>query len=128
MKKVLIVIFSAFIIVPVAAAQHGSEKDEAVAPVILRENDFALCGQPFYDSLYALTVKVFAEGASNVMPSEYAEQVFALVHSSAEFAANADAFVDHIKDIPGQLVEIILEDPEVLASCANFSVALVGPP
>lgn len=128
MKKVLIVIFSVFVIGSVAAAQHSREKEESAASVSIRQNDFVLCGQPFYDNLYALTVKVFAEGASNVVPEEYAEQVVALVHSSAEFAGNADAFVDHIKDIPGQLVEIILEDPEVLASCANFSVALVGPP
>ena len=48
--------------------------------------------------------------------------------SSEEYGGDAKAFVVHIKDIPGQLIEIILEDPEVLASCANFSVALVGPP
>ncbi|MFT7471361.1 MAG: hypothetical protein ACI8XU_001257 [Kiritimatiellia bacterium] len=128
MKKLLIVILSAFIIGPVATAQHGSKKEEAPSSVSLRENDFALCGQPFYDNLYALTVEIFADGASKVMPAAYAEQVFALVRSSEEFAGSADAFVDHIKDIPRQLVEIIREDPQVLASCENFSVALVGPP
>ena len=128
MKKVLIVIFSAFILSPVATAQHGSEKEELAASVSMPQNDFARCGQPFYDNFYALTVEVFADGAANVMPDEYAEQVFALVRSSAEFAGDADAFVEHIKDIPGQLVEIILEDSQVLASCANFSVALIGPP
>lgn len=128
MKKVLLVIFSVFIVSNAAAAQHASKQEEVEATVSMRENDFALCGQPFYDNLYALTVKIFVDGASNVSSDDYAEQVFALVRSSAEFAGNADAFVDHIKDIPGQLVQIILEDPEVLASCANFSVALVGPP
>jgi len=128
MKKSIIVIISVCIIIPVVAAQHGSENEDLSSSVSIRQNDFALCGQPFYDNLYALTVKVFADGASSVMADEYAEQVFALVRSSEEFAVNADAFVDHIKDIPGQLVDIILEDSEVLASCANFSVALVGPP
>lgn len=128
MNRVLLVIFTVFLIGPVIAAQHGGGEEELATSVSIRQNDFALCGQPFYDNLYALTVEVFADGASKVMADDYAEQVFALVRSSAEFTANADAFIDHIKDIPGQLVEIIREDSEVLASCANFSVALVGPP
>ncbi|PCI82141.1 MAG: hypothetical protein COB20_00605 [SAR86 cluster bacterium] len=101
---------------------------DAPATVSMRQNDFALCGQPFYDDVYALTVEIFAEGAENVNLEYYQEQVFALVRSSKEFGDDAEAFVVHIKDIPGQLVDIIFEDPEVLASCANFSVALVGPP
>jgi hypothetical protein len=46
----------------------------------------------------------------------------------ASTAGDREAWVDHVKDIPGQLVEIIREDPAVVDSCANFSVALVGPP
>lgn len=128
MNRVLLVFFSAFFIGPVIAAQHGGGAEEFATSVSIRQNDLALCGQPFYDNLYALTVEVFADGASKVMADDYAEQVFTLVRSSAEFEGNAAAFIDHIKDIPGQLLEIIREDPEVLASCANFSVALVGPP
>ncbi|MBL4581750.1 MAG: hypothetical protein JKY29_08030 [Gammaproteobacteria bacterium] len=101
---------------------------DAPATVSMRQNDFALCGQPFYDDVYALTVEIFAEGAENVNLEYYQEQVFALVRSSEKFGDDAEAFVVHIKDIPGQLLEIIREDPQVLASCANFSVALVGPP
>ena len=96
--------------------------------VSMRQNDFALCGQPFYDDVYALTVEIFAEGVENVELEHYQEQVFGLVRSSEEFGDDPEAFVQHIKDIPGQLIEIIREDSEVLASCANFSVALVGPP
>ena len=101
---------------------------DAPATVSMRQDDFALCGQPFYDDVYALTVEIFAEGAENVNLEYYQEQVFALVRTSEEYGDDAQAFTLHIRDIPGQLIEIILEDPEVLASCANFSVALVGPP
>lgn len=117
-----------------ANSQSGSQfqqmhsASDAPATVSMRQNDFALCGQPFYDDVYALTVEIFAEGAEDVNLETYQEQVFALVRSSEEYGGDAKAFVVHIKDIPGQLIEIILEDPEVLASCANFSVALVGPP
>ena len=101
---------------------------DAPATVSMRQNDFALCGQPFYDDVYALTVEIFAEGVENVELEHYREQVYGLVRSSEEFRDDPEAFVQHIKDIPGQLIEIIREDSEVLASCANFSVALVGPP
>lgn len=101
---------------------------DAPATVSMRQNDFALCGQPFYDDVYALTVEIFAEGVENVELEYYQEEVFGLVRSSEEFGDDPEAFVLHIKDIPGQLIEIIREDNEVLASCANFSVALVGPP
>jgi hypothetical protein len=117
-----------------ASPQHVGQGHEnplltaTPATVSMRENDFALCGQAFYDDVYALTVQVFAAGAENVRLEDYQEQIFALVRSSEEFKDDPEAFVTHIKDIPGQLIEIILEDPEVLASCANFSVALVGPP
>ncbi len=107
---------------------HGAGHESAPATFSLRDNDFALCGQEFWDSLYALTVDVFAIGAANVSAEEYAEKVFALVRSSKQFGGGADEFIEHIKGAPAQLVEIIEEDPEVLDSCANFSVALVGPP
>lgn len=106
---------------------HG-DSHEAPATISMRDNDFALCGQEFWDDLYALTVDVFAIGAANVGAEEYAEQVFALVRSSKQFEEGADEFIDHIRGAPAQLVQIIDEDPTVLDSCANFSVALVGPP
>ncbi len=110
--------------------QHGSETESSQAPasVSIRQNNIALCGQEFYDNFYALTLSVFAVGAANVSTEEYTRRVFSLVRSSQEFAGETEAFVDHIKDIPGQLLQIIREDPAVLDSCANFSVALVGPP
>lgn len=109
------------------AVQHASSSDAPVT-VSMRQNDGALCGTPFWDSIYALTEKVFAIGAANVELAEYERQIFALVRLSEDVpGANAEAFVDHIKDIPGQLVEIIRDDPKVLESCDNFSVALIGP-
>ena len=107
---------------------HGGSHEQAPATFSLRDNDFALCGQEFWDNLYALTVDVFSIGAANVRAEEYAERVFALVRSSKQFEGGADEFIEHIKGAPAQLVEIIDEDPAVLDSCANFSVALVGPP
>lgn len=116
------------------AADISAEKSEAAdstetVTVSIRQNDRALCGTAMYDKLYALTVAVFADGAEHVNLADYEQQVFALATASEEFAgASAAAIIDHLKDIPRQLVEIIREDPAVLDSCSNFSVALVGPP
>ena len=114
MKIILLGLFAVLISVVgfhLGANSHGGTQfrqmhsaSEAPATVSMRQNDFALCGQPFYDDVYAL------------------------VRFSEEYGSDAEAFVEHIKDIPGQLIEIILEDPQVLASCVNFSVGLVGPP
>ena len=138
MKIILLGLFAvllSFVGFHLGANSHGGTQfrqmhsaSEAPATVSMRQNDFALCGQPFYDDVYALTVEIFAEGAENVNLDTYQEQVFALVRFSEEYGSDAEAFVEHIKDIPGQLIEIILEDPQVLASCVNFSVGLVGPP
>ena len=113
MKIILLGLFAvllSFVGFHLGANSHGGTQfrqmhsaSEAPATVSMRQNDFALCGQPFYDDVYAL------------------------VRFSEEYGSDAEAFVEHIKDIPGQLIEIILKDPQVLASCVNFSVGLVGP-
>ncbi len=113
----------------VAGNNEATDSAESPVTVSIRQNDYALCGRALYDELYALTVEVFADGAENVNLSEYEQKVFALAIHSEEFSgASVEAVIDHIKDIPRQLVEIIREDPAVLDSCSNFSVALVGPP
>ncbi len=111
-----------------AATNAAPTADENSNTVSIRQNDFALCGTAFYDNLYALTVTVFSIGADKVIVTDYERQVFGLIRSSDEFKGFEEEFVEHAKDIPRQLVEIIKEDSHVLDSCNNFSVALVGPP
>jgi hypothetical protein len=35
--------------------------------------------------------------------------------------------LDHLKDVPRQIVQIASDDPHVLDNCDRFDVALVGP-
>ncbi len=108
---------------------ESADSETGPVTVSIRQNDYSLCGTAMYDDLYAHTVEVFAVGAENVNLSDYEQKVFALAVGSEVFSgASAEAIIDHLKDIPRQLVEIIKEDPAVLDSCSNFSVALVGPP
>ena len=110
---------------------HGgtASSNEPVTISIREGNELTTCVNPVWLDFYALTIAAFANGAANVDLPDYQQKTFALFRSSAMFAgADPKAVEDHIKDIPGQLVQIIKDDPKVLDSCENFSVALVGPP
>ena len=111
------------------AQQHVFAHGEEPVTVSIRQNDYALCTDPFYVGLYDLTVTVFAIGAENVELANYQQQMVNYIRTSDTFSeGDREAFVEHVADIPRQLVEIIREDATVLDSCSNFSVALVGPP
>jgi len=114
--------------VAVASFEDQSNNSEAVT-FSIRQNDYDLCTDQFYVEIYELTVNEFARGADQVVLSEYQANVFDFVRTTENFHyGDREGWVDHIKDIPAQLIDIIREDPAVLDSCANFSVALVGPP
>ena len=110
---------------------HGAgngENSEAVT-FSIRQNDRELCSDQFWVDLYDLTVKEFAVGVDEIALTDYESSVFAHVRTSENFPyGDREAWVDHIKAIPEQLIDIVREDSTVLDSCANFSVALVGPP
>lgn len=107
----------------------ANPSDAGSATVSIRQNDFDLCGDAFYVGLYDLSKDVFGAGIQNVDTSDYRERVFHYIRTTDTFTmGDREAWVDHVKDIPGQLVDIIGEDPKVLDNCSNFSVALVGPP
>lgn len=107
---------------------HGNPHTDGESITIkLNEPQFAICGQRFFDSVYELTKAVFVVGADNVVLSEYEDKMFDLIRNSEEFKDDPQAFIDHIKAIPGQTIDIVKEDPEVLNSCENFQVAMVGP-
>jgi hypothetical protein len=111
------------------AQQHVFAHGEEPVTLSIRQNDFALCTDPFYVGIYNLTVTVFAVGAENVDLANYQQQLFNFIRTSDTFSEeDREAFVEHVADIPRQLVEIIREDATVLDSCSNFSVALVGAP
>ena len=107
---------------------HGNPPaaNESVT-IQLNEPGFARCGQPFFDSVYKLTKDIFSVGADNVVLEDYENQLFALIRDSETFKADPEPFIEHIKAIPGQTIDIVKEDPDVLETCENFQVAMVGP-
>ena len=107
----------------------GAEGDSDSVTFSIRQNDSELCTDQFWVDLYDLTVEEFAVGADRIELTDYENSVFAYVRTSENFPyGGREAWVDHIKAIPQQMIDIVREDSAVLDSCANFSVALVGPP
>jgi hypothetical protein len=83
---------------------------------------------PHIHAFYALTVQAFAQGPGKVDEAAFTEKSYALFRDFAVARGEAPgAMVEHLKLIPGQVVQIAKEDPEVLKSYDNFVAALFGP-
>ena len=113
---------------PAFTSLHGDPhaSDEMVT-VQLNPPGMMTCGQPFFDSIYQETKAVFAVGVDNVVLSQYEDRIFALIRNSDEFKDDPEPFIDHVKDVMRQTIDIVRENPAVLDSCGNFQVAMVGP-
>lgn len=79
-------------------------------------------------AFYNLTVAAFAKGPSGVdRPRFERESRLIFRDFAASRGISPDAMEDHLKLIPGQVIQIVTDDPKVLASYDNFVVAVFGP-
>jgi hypothetical protein len=87
---------------------------------------------PFIQQYYELTKASFANGADKVDFPAYQEKSYAIFRSFGAATGGGKAaeegMLDHLKDIPRQIVGIVKEDPSVLESSDKFWIALSGPP
>ena len=86
---------------------------------------------PYIQQFYELTMASFASGADKVDFPAYQEKSYAIFRAFGGASGGAQgevAMLDHLKDIPRQMVGIVKEAPEVLESSDKFWVALAGPP
>jgi len=105
-----------------ALAQPAALNMQATGP----ESDFF---NGLIRDYYKLTLTEFARGASKVDAAAFEQKSYALFRSYATaHGASADGLQNHLKAIPRQVVQIVKEDPKVLDSQQNFTVALMGPP
>jgi hypothetical protein len=79
-------------------------------------------------AFYDLTRQTLGKGAPALDFEGYREKSYAIFRAfGVSMGMSAEGMVDHLKDIPAQLVDIVKDDPEVLDSYDNFKVALMGP-
>ena len=91
-----------------AAAAQGSMN--------LQGNDTkAFFANPNAHAFYDLTVKTFAKGPKSVNFAVYQAQSYALFRAlGASMGVPPAMMQDHLTLIPGQMVQIVTEDPSVL--------------
>jgi hypothetical protein len=88
----------------------------------------AWINNPHMHAFYEAAKAAFANGPSKVDAAAFEKTSMAIF---AEFGKSMgmkpEAMQDHLKLIPGQVVQIAKEDPKVLDSYDNFIEALMGP-
>jgi hypothetical protein len=114
---------------PIAAAQHGQPAALQAETKSLQGGDnSAWTNNPHMHDFYDLSVAMLGKGAAKLDFAAYQEKSYAIFRVfGASVGATAEGMVEHLKDIPHQLVGIVKDDPKVLDSYANFTLALMGP-
>ena len=114
-----------------ALAQHpapAANAAPAAATRSLQGDQSGWIDDPHWKTYYELTRRAFANGPSKVDEAAYTKASYALFRDFAVAkGVPPEHMVEHLKLIPGQLVKIVREDPEVLKSYDNFIAATFGP-
>jgi hypothetical protein len=111
------------------AAQHAEQSGPTTVDIQGGYNEWR--ASPFIHQFYDLTQAAFANGADKVDFAAYQEKSYAIFRAfggSTGGKAGEEAMLDHLKDIPRQMVGIVKDDPSVLESYDKFWIALSGPP
>jgi hypothetical protein len=111
---------------PPDAAQAHKEASQP-ATYSMQDDSSAWRRSPHLRAYYDMTVATFAHG-KEIDVDAYEAQSFAIFREFARANhVSEQAMLDHLKLIPRQVVGIVKENPDVLASYDSFWVALVGP-
>jgi len=106
-----------------AWAQHPAPQTQS-----LQGDQSAWIKDPHWRAYYELTRQAFANGPNKVDEAAYTKASYDLFRDFAvSMHVPPEHMVDHLKLIPGQLVKIVREDPDVLKSYDNFIAATFGP-
>lgn len=123
---VLAVVLS--VVAPVAVAQHGAQPAAPQGEThSLQGDQSAWINNPHMHAFFDLTkAKLGASGALDF--EAYRDASYAIFRAfGTSMGMSPEGMVDHLKDIPRQMVGIVKDDPKVLGSYDNFVVALMGP-
>ncbi len=111
------------------ATTQAPPEDEGLTFSMAQNDDFYLCNDPFFEGIYEVIVETYADGVDNVTEEGLSGAIFGFIRNWTPLSVEErEGWVAHIQLIPGQLIEIVREDPAVVANCDNFSVAILGPP
>jgi len=110
---------------PTAAQAAPASQSETVS---LQGDQSAWINSPHMHGFYDLTKATLGAGAKDIDFDAYRDASYGIFRAfGASIGMSPDGMVDHLKDIPRQLVGIVKDDPKVLDSYDKFTVALMGP-
>ena len=112
---------------PMHGMHHGNG---APAGMSLQGNDTEVFfANPNTRAFYDLSAKTFANGTKDVNFPAYQEKSYAIFRAlGVAMGVGGPAMQDHLKLIPGQVMQIVAEDPSALKDYDSFKVAMMGPP
>jgi hypothetical protein len=89
------------------------------------------CSNTMVTGFYDLSREAFAAGPDKVDLEAYKQKTFAMMRADilkeGGSEKDVEGWIDHVKDIPRQMIGIVKDDPKVLETCEKFSIALSGP-
>lgn len=94
----------------------------------MREADASWVNDPNMKEFYRVTVDAFANGPAQVDRAAYekrSREIFRAAAISRNMAP--EPFLEHLAAIPGEMIAIVIREPETLASYESFVAALFGP-
>jgi hypothetical protein len=112
----------------VSQAQPNGNAASGEVTINIQGDQAAWIANPNVRAFYDLTKDRLAASAPKLDFGDYRDKSYAIFRAlGASMGASPEAMVDHLKDIPGQMVTIVKDDPKVLDSYDSFVVALMGP-
>jgi hypothetical protein len=114
-----------------ALAQHGAPAPKAGEPRNLqggRAEQDAWFNNPHMMRFYELTRESFRNGWQRVDFPTYQEKSFVIFREfGRSMGGDPEKMLDHLKAIPGQMLQIVADDPHALDTPQTFRTAMMGP-
>jgi hypothetical protein len=129
MRIAMVMLAGGLMLAPAAMAQHGQHGAPQQGQTLSLQGDTkAWSDNAHMHAFFDLTKARLGAGAGPLDFERYRDEAYAIFRAfGTSMGMDPEGMVDHLKDIPRQLVGIVKDDPKVLDSYANFRVALMGP-
>jgi hypothetical protein len=126
-RTVLLALLAPLALMP-ALAQHAEHSQPAGTITLDAQGHSPEWEQaPQWREFYALSVEMLRGNASPDVAG-YEQKSYAIFRAFAQsIGASPEGMIDHLKNIPREMVGIVKDDPKVLDSYENFLIALRGP-
>ncbi len=133
--RMILMAVSVMMAAPGALAQHGTATPQPAQPasggdvtVNIQGDQSPWINNDHMRAFFALSVERLGKVAPKLDLADYRDRSYVIFRALGKsMGMSPDGMVDHLKAIPGQMVDIVKDDPKVLDSYDNFIVALMGP-